>query len=81
MGDRTPAGDNGDEHILDGSWQKSSYSMSNGHCLETAHLGGGYIGVRDSKAVEGPTLRFEPSAWAAFLARLRSSSPFKGKST
>jgi len=72
MGDRAPTGDNGDERNP-GDWRKSSYSMSNGHCLETARLAGGRIGVRDSKAAEGLVLRFEPGTWAAFLAELRAS--------
>ena len=74
MVDRTSIDDNGDECNLGGGWQKSSYSMSNGHCLEVNSLAGGRIGVRDSKAIEGPTLRFRPTAWAAFLADLRTSS-------
>ena len=68
MGDSTP---NGDECGL--GWRKSSYSMSNGHCLETARLAGGRVGIRDSKAVAGPVLGFEPEAWVAFLAGLRTS--------
>lgn len=55
-------------------WRKSSYSMSNGHCVEVARLADGRIGVRDSKAAaDGPVLRFEPTAWAAFLRALRDS--------
>ena len=77
MGDRTPVGDNGDECDLGGAWRKSSFSMSNGHCVETARLAGGRIGVRDSQAAEGPALRFEPGAWVAFLAELRTSPSFK----
>jgi Domain of unknown function (DUF397) len=75
MDDRTPAEDNSGECDPAGSWWKSSYSMSNGHCLETARLAGGRVGVRDSKATEGLVLRFEPETWAAFLAELRTS-PF-----
>ena len=57
------------------AWRKSSYSMSNGHCVEVARLSDGRIGVRDSKAAaaDGPVLRFEPTAWAAFLRALRDS--------
>lgn len=67
-----PAGDKGDECNPSGGWRKSSYSMSNGQCVETARLAGGRIGVRDSKARE-LVLRFEPEAWAAFVAELRTS--------
>jgi hypothetical protein len=51
--------------------------MSNGHCLEAARLAAGCVGIRDNKAVAGPVLRFEPEAWVAFLASLRTSSSFK----
>jgi hypothetical protein len=67
MGDRTPEGDDGDL-----GWRKSSFSMSNGHCLEAARFAGG-IGVRDSKATDGPVLGFGSEAWSAFVAELRAS--------
>lgn len=73
MGDRTPVGDNADECHPGGGWRRSSYSMSNGQCVETARLAGGYIGVRDSRAPEGLVLRLDPGTWAAFLAELRTS--------
>jgi len=76
MADRIPVGDNRDECNLGEDWRKSSYSMSNGHCVETARLAGDRIGVRDSRA-PGPTLRFEPGAWAAFLTELRTSPSAK----
>jgi hypothetical protein len=69
MGDRTPEGDDGDL-----GWRKSSFSMSNGHCLEAARLAGG-IGVRDSKATDGLVLRFGSGAWSAFVTELRISPP------
>ena len=72
MGDKVPVGDNGDERAVD-DWRKSSYSMSNGHCLEAARLAGGRIGVRDSKASDGLVLRFGPATWSEFLAGLRTS--------
>jgi uncharacterized protein DUF397 len=46
--------------------------MSNGHCLEAARFAGG-IGVRDSKATDGPVLGFGSEAWSAFVAELRAS--------
>ncbi len=66
----------GDAHLSRG-WRKSSYSMTNGHCLEAAGLQGGHsgihVGVRDSTDATGPVLRFEPLAWATFVTRLRKS--------
>jgi Domain of unknown function (DUF397) len=76
MGDRIPVGDIGDERAA-GDWRKSSYSMSNGHCLEAARLAGGRIGVRDSKASDSNVLRFGPATWSAFLAELRTSPSAK----
>jgi hypothetical protein len=52
-------------------WRKSSFSASNGHCVEVACLTGGAIGVRDSKAVKGPVLSFTPQAWGTFLDGIR----------
>ena len=57
----------GDECHLDEGWRKSSYSMSNGHCVEFARLADSLIGVRDSKAVDGALLLFALGAWAAFF--------------
>jgi hypothetical protein len=48
-------------------WVKSSYSFSNGNCVEVAALPGGRIGVRHSKDTEGPVLRFTADEWQAFL--------------
>ena len=56
---------------LGGRWRKSSFSMSNGDCIEVADLARGRIGVRDSKAVAGPHLRFSPGAWTAFVGDVR----------
>jgi uncharacterized protein DUF397 len=73
MGDIAPARHNGDTCDPSEYWRKSSYSMSNGHCVEIARLPGGRIGVRDSKAAEGLVLHFEPETWAAFLVEFRTS--------
>ncbi|WP_062983928.1 DUF397 domain-containing protein [Nocardia anaemiae] len=49
-------------------WLKSSYSASNGQCVEVAFLDGGIVGVRDSKNPTSPALVFAPGEWAAFTA-------------
>ncbi|WP_433731120.1 DUF397 domain-containing protein [Nocardia sp. CA-129566] len=49
-------------------WFKSSYSETSGQCVEVAFLGGGRVGVRDSKNPSGPALVFTPGEWAAFTA-------------
>ena len=65
--------DNGSAHNSSVSWRKSSYSMTNGHCVEVARLADGGIGVRHSKIPDGPVLRFESAVWAVFLRELRDS--------
>jgi hypothetical protein len=49
-------------------WRKSSYSASNGNCVEVGWAEPG-VAVRDSKQVTSPTLAFEASAWREFLIR------------
>ncbi|MBB1246221.1 DUF397 domain-containing protein [Streptomyces durbertensis] len=47
-------------------WRKSSYSGTGTECVEfapTRHT----VHVRDSKATDGPILRFTPTAWTTFL--------------
>ncbi|MET8875700.1 DUF397 domain-containing protein [Nocardia sp. NPDC004604] len=54
--------------LSEARWFKSSYSESNGQCVEVAFLGGDIVGVRDSKNPTGPALVFTPGEWAAFTA-------------
>ena len=56
----------------DAQWFKSSLSFSNGNCVEVANLGGGEIGVRDSKSPEGSILRFTSDEWQAFIGGVRN---------
>jgi hypothetical protein len=53
-------------------WIKSSFSFSNGNCVEVGRLPDGHIGVRHSQHREGPVLRFAPGEWTAFLAGVRN---------
>jgi hypothetical protein len=53
-------------------WVKSSFSYSNGNCVEVASLYGGAVGVRDSRDADGLILRFDPREWHAFLGGVRS---------
>jgi hypothetical protein len=52
-------------------WVKSSLSNSFANCVEVADLGGGTVGVRDSKDPDGPVLVFTPGEWQAFLGGAR----------
>jgi Domain of unknown function (DUF397) len=51
-------------------WRKSSYSGSNGSCVETAS-DSGVILVRDTTDRDAGTLAFAAAAWAEFTAALR----------
>ena len=52
-------------------WVKSSFSFSNGNCVEVAALPGGSVGVRDSRNPAGPVLRFTRDGWDTFLTGAR----------
>ena len=51
-------------------WRKSTYSGSNGSCVETAS-GDGVVVVRDTTNRSGGTLSFTAGAWQTFLGTLR----------
>jgi hypothetical protein len=51
------------------AWRKSTRSSGNGNCVEFADLGDA-VAVRDTKDRGGPTLRFSPASWRAFIAKL-----------
>lgn len=56
-----------------GRWTKSSYSASNGSCVEVAALPEGGRALRDSKDNgSGPILYFTASEWSAFKAGVRA---------
>ena len=61
-------------------WVKSSFSFSNGNCIEVASLYGGAVGIRDSKDTEGLVLRFTQPEWHAFLGGVRDGE-FDGPGT
>ncbi|REK87266.1 DUF397 domain-containing protein [Streptomyces inhibens] len=48
------------------AWEKSSYSLANGDCVEVAQLPGGAVALRDSKNPDRAPLRFAASEWSAF---------------
>lgn len=54
-------------------WRKSSYSGTNGNCVE-ATAADSIVTVRDSKNPEGPRLAFSPEAWRAFAASLKNGA-------
>ena len=60
--------------LLDGAvWRKSSYSGTQGNCVEVATNLPGIVAVRDSKDPEGARLIVSPDAWRAFITRVRGA--------
>jgi hypothetical protein len=58
-------------------WRKSTYSFSNGNCVEVAGTGT-MIAVRDSQDQDGPQLAFAPEQWAAFAAVVKATQTVTG---
>ena len=55
------------------SWQRSSYSGSNGgQCIEVA--ASGRVLVRDSKNPDGARLAVSAQVWREFAARIKSGN-------
>jgi Domain of unknown function (DUF397) len=58
---------------LDGAvWHKSSYSGTQGNCVEVAINLPGVVAVRDSKDPNGPKLVISRDQWSAFVSGVRS---------
>ena len=60
-------------------WRRSTYSFSNGNCVEVAGAGT-MIAVRDSQDRDGPQLAFAPERWAAFAAVVKATHQNPGRS-
>lgn len=73
MANNSPMGSTEDEGNPEKGWWKSSYSQSNGHCVEVARFADGRMGVRDSKVDNGPVLHFSATAWTVFLGEVRAA--------
>lgn len=57
--------------LASAAWRKSSYSGSQGNCVEVAGGLPSAVAVRDSKNPGGPALVFTQDAWTAFIAQIR----------
>jgi hypothetical protein len=56
---------------LTAQWRKSSYSSTNGSCVEVRRSTGA-VQVRDTKDRGGPILSFDPHSWHSFIAAVRA---------
>jgi hypothetical protein len=54
---------------LEGTWRTSSYTGTNGNCVEVASDGG--VMVRDTKDRSGGTIEFTAEAWAEFTGTIK----------
>ncbi|HWG27078.1 DUF397 domain-containing protein [Actinospica sp.] len=54
------------------NWRKSSYSGSQGNCVEFAPFGADAVAVRNSRDPEGAVLFFDRVEMGAFLAAVKS---------
>jgi len=65
-------GSNDEADALDGAvWHKSSYSGTQGNCVEVARNLSGLVAVRDSKDPDGPKLVVSHTQWRAFIHVLK----------
>lgn len=56
------------------AWRKSSWSIGNGNCVETAWLSTGHRAVRDSKDKAGGMLLFTPAEWLVFTDDIKGDN-------
>lgn len=62
------------EFALEGTWVKSSYSdQGGGNCVEVAFREA-WVGIRDSKKKDGPTLSLPQSTYATFINTVKSGA-------
>jgi len=54
-------------------WRTSSYSGSNGNCVEVAAASRVRVLVRDTKDREGSVLTFPPNVWERFAQRVKAN--------
>jgi hypothetical protein len=58
--------------MLEPTWKKSSWSFSNGNCVEVRVLADGGVGVRNSRVPGVHLPPFTADEWTAFIAGVRA---------
>lgn len=64
----TPANGIAATELVGASWRKSSYSNSQGNCVEFAALSDGSVAVRNSRDPQGPALVYTRAEISALIA-------------
>jgi Domain of unknown function (DUF397) len=59
--------------MTDMNWRKSSYSLSNGNCVEVGS-GQGMVAVRDSRDPDGPAIDVSSRAWIEFTEHVKHAT-------
>ena len=54
-------------------WRKARRSVGNGACVELSSVSG-WVFIRDSKAPEGPILRYHAEAFQSFLGAAKEGA-------
>jgi hypothetical protein len=57
--------------LVGAQWRTSSYSGSNGNCVQVA-VADPVIAVRDSTDPDGPALGFTPDQWRTFTGPVKT---------
>jgi len=65
-----------DDVLAGAVWRKSSYSGTDGNCVEVATNLPGMVAIRDSRDPDGAKLVVSPEEWRAFVARVRGDGEF-----
>ncbi len=55
-------------------WRTSSYSGTNGACVEVAADSSARVLVRDTRDRKGPVLAFRPGAWRRFAGQVKAGT-------
>jgi hypothetical protein len=53
--------------LVDAQWRKSSYSNSQGNCVEVSALGDGSVAMRNSRDPQGPALLYTRAEITALI--------------
>ncbi len=61
------------EQLTGAHWHKSSYSGTDGNCVEVATNLPGLVAIRDSKDPEGPKLVVSRAAWRELIRWLKTA--------